>query len=105
MKEKKAKLDRDLALLEEKGVNQYNRTDPDAKVMIKPAHNLMAYNVQIAVDNKYKFIVATDVSSQSQDNDKLYNMANQAKEINYNVPLCQDHLSQHFYFYNLRYFL
>ena len=84
MKEKKAKLDRDLALLEEKGVNQYNRTDPDAKVMIKPAHNLMAYNVQIAVDNKYKFIVATDVSSQSQDNDKLYNMANQAKEITQN---------------------
>ena len=81
MKEKKAKLDRDLALFEEKGENQYNRTDPDAKVMVKPAHNLMAYNVQIAVDNKYKFIVATDVSSQSQDNDKLYDMASKTKEI------------------------
>jgi len=66
------------------GVTQYNRTDPDAKVMVKPAHNLMAYNTQIVVDDKYKFIVATDVSSQSQDNDKLYNMANQAKEITQN---------------------
>ena len=30
------------------------RTDPDAKNMTKPAHNLMAYNVQIAVDDKMK---------------------------------------------------
>ena len=63
MKKRKAKLYKDLALLEEIGVTQYNRTDPDAKVMVKPAHNLMAYNTQIVVDDKYKFIVATDVSS------------------------------------------
>ena len=60
MKIRKAKLDKDLALLEEKGLTQYNRTDPDAKLMIKPAHNLMAYNTQIVVDNSYKFIVATE---------------------------------------------
>ena len=46
MKKRKAKLDKDLALLEEMGVTQYNRTDPDAKLMSKPAHNLMAYNSQ-----------------------------------------------------------
>jgi len=45
MKKRKAKLDKDLALLEEMNVTQYNRTDPDAKLMVKPAHNLMAYNV------------------------------------------------------------
>jgi len=64
MKSRKAKLDKDLALLEEKGLTQYNRTDPDAKLMVKPAHNLMAYNTQIVVDNTYKFIVTTEVSSE-----------------------------------------
>jgi len=81
MKKRKVKLDKDLELLEKMGVTQYNRTDPDAKVMVKPAHNLMAYNVQIAVDDRYKFIVATDVSSIGQDTDKLYPMARQTKEI------------------------
>ena len=80
MKKRKEKLDKDLALLEEMGVTQYNRTDPDAKLMVKPAHNLMAYNAQIVVDKKYKFIVATDVSS-GKDLDQLHNMATQTKEI------------------------
>ncbi len=84
MKTRKAKLDKDLALLEEKGLTQYNRTDPDAKLMVKPAHNLMAYNAQIVVDDTFKFIVATEVSSQNNDTQKLYNMAMQTKEITEN---------------------
>ena len=87
MKKRKAKLDKDLALLEEMGVTQYNRTDPDAKVMVKPAHNLMAYNVQIAVDSKFKFIVATDVSSVGQDSNQLCNMGTNAKEITKNEEM------------------
>jgi transposase len=81
MTKRKAKLDKDLAFLEEMGMTQYNRTDPDAKVMVKPAHNLMAYNVQIAVDSKFKFIIATEVSSVGSDRNQLYNMANKSKEI------------------------
>lgn len=84
MKKRKAKLDKELALLEEMGVTQYNRTDPDAKLMVKPAHNLMAYNAQIAVDSKYKFIVATDVSSDRNDHGKLYQIAHLAKEVHGN---------------------
>jgi transposase len=84
---RKTQLDKDLALLEEMGVTQYNRTDPDAKLMSKPAHNLMAYNVQIAVDNKYKFIVATDVSSEGGDSKQLYNMSSKAKEITQNEEI------------------
>jgi len=49
--------------------------------MSKPAHNLMAYNSQIAVDNKYKFIVATDISTNGYDLDQLHNMASRSKEI------------------------
>jgi hypothetical protein len=59
---------------------QYNRTDPDATLMSKPAHNLMAYNAQIAVDGKYKFIVATDVTSEGSDKKELHRMAKQVQE-------------------------
>ncbi len=84
LKERKERLDRDLALLEEMGVTQYNRTDPDAKNMVKPAHNLMAYNSQIVVDDTFKFIVATEVSSQNNDSSKLHQMAMKTKEITNN---------------------
>jgi len=81
LSDKKEKLTKDLDLLESLGKEQYNKTDHDATVMSKPAHNLMAYNSQIAVDNKYKFIVATDISTQGHDLDQLHNMATKTKEI------------------------
>lgn len=90
--QRKAKLDKELALLEERGITQYNRTDPDAKLMKKPAHNLMAYNSQIVVDDKFKFIVATEVSSSGNDYGKLHKMATQTKEItkNDNITIVAD---------------
>ena len=84
MKKRKNRLDKDLQLLEEMGLTQYNRTDPDARLMIKPAHNLMAYNSQIVVDNTFKFIVVTEVSSDNNDHGKLYNMAVETKLITQN---------------------
>ena len=48
--------------------------------MRKPAHHLMAYNTQIAVDGKYKFIVATDISTKGIDLDQLYPLSIQSKE-------------------------
>ena len=87
MKKRKERLDKDLALLEEMGLTQYNRTDPDARLMVKPAHNLMAYNSQIVVDNKFKFIVATEVSSDSNDYGKLYNMAVETREVTQNETI------------------
>lgn len=49
--------------------------------MVKSAHNLMAYNSQICVDNKFKFIVATDVTSSGTDKQELHHMAIQTKEV------------------------
>ena len=49
--------------------------------MVKSAHNLMAYNSQICVDNKFKFIVATDVTSSGTDKQELHHMAMQTKEV------------------------
>ncbi len=82
--EKKERLDKDLELLETLGKEQYNKTDHDATAMSKPAHNLMAYNSQIAVDHKYKFIVTTDISTNGHDLDQLHNMAIKSKD---GVPL------------------
>jgi transposase len=84
---KKAKLTTELNFLEKIKRTQYNRTDPDASVMTKPAHNLMAYNSQICVDDKFKFIVATDVTSQGTDKQELHHMAMQTKEVITNPDL------------------
>jgi transposase len=79
--EKKEQFQKDLDLLNTLGKEQYNKTDHDATSMSKPSHNLMAYNSQIAVDHKYKFIVATDISTNGHDLDQLHNMAIKSKEI------------------------
>jgi len=81
LKEKKEQLHKDLDLLESLDKNQHNKTDKDASVMSKPAHNLMAYNSQISVDDTFKFIVATDISTNGHDLDQLHNMATKSKEI------------------------
>ena len=82
LKEKQQKLSDGLELLEKlKKKKQHNLTDPDATLMQKPAHNLMAYNTQIVVDDKFKLIVATDVSSKGNDSKQLHKMSEQTKEI------------------------
>ena len=43
LEDKKVEIEKDLELLDTLGKEQYNRTDKDANVMCKPAHNLMAY--------------------------------------------------------------
>jgi len=55
--------------------------------MVKSAHNLMAYNSQICVDDKFNFIVATDVTSQGTDKQELHKMAMQTKEVITNPDL------------------
>ncbi len=81
LKDKKERFQKDLDLLESLGKEQHNKIDKDASVMSKPAHNLMAYNSQIAVDNAHKFIVNTDISTNGHDLDQLHNMARKTKEI------------------------
>lgn len=80
LKYKQEELSKNLELLSSMGKTQFNKTDPDASLMIKPAHNLMAYNTQIVVDEKYKFIVATKVSSKGNDAALLHVMAQETKE-------------------------
>jgi ABC-type Fe3+-citrate transport system substrate-binding protein len=70
--EKKEQLTKDLELLDTLGKEQYNKTDHDATAVSKLSHNLMGYNSQIAVDHTYKFIVATDISTNGHDLDQLH---------------------------------
>ena len=80
LKKYKTRLNANLHTLKEHNATQFCKSDPDATLMRKPAHHLMAYNTQIAVDGKYKFIVATDISTKGVDLDQLYPLSIQAKE-------------------------
>jgi transposase len=78
--EKRAKLQADLARLEQSGQTQLSRTDPDARRLAKTAQVVAGYNVQIAVDDKYKLIVASEVVNDGNDTGQLYKMAKAAKQ-------------------------
>jgi transposase len=78
--EKRAKLQADLARLDESGETQLSRTDPDARRLSKRGQTLAGYNVQIAVDDRHKLIVASEVVNDGNDTGQLYNMAKTAKD-------------------------
>lgn len=78
--EKRAKVQADLARLEESGETQLSRTDPDARRLSKTGQVVAGYNVQIAVDDKHKLIVASEVVNDGNDTGQLYKMAKAAKD-------------------------
>ena len=69
----------DLAKLAESGDGQISRTDPDARLLAKHGQIVAGYNVQIAVDDKHKLIVASEVVNEGNDTGQLYAMAQAAK--------------------------
>jgi transposase len=70
----------DLARLEGSGETQLSLTDPDARLLVKNGQGTAGYNVQIAVDDKHKLIVASEVVNDSSDVGQLHAMAKAAKE-------------------------
>jgi len=69
-----------LVRLEERGETQLSRTDPDARLLSKRGQVVAGYNVQIAVDDRHKLIVASDVVNDGNDSGQLHDMAAAAKE-------------------------
>jgi transposase len=69
----------DLDRLEENGETQLSLTDPDARLLVKNGQGIAGYNVQIAVDDKHKLIVASEVVNNSSDVGQLHAVANAAK--------------------------
>jgi transposase len=70
----------DLDRLEESGETQLSLTDPDARHLVKSGQGVAGYNVQIAVDDKHKLIVASEVVNDSNDVHQLHSMAKAAKD-------------------------
>jgi transposase len=76
---KRSRAQRDLAGLEESGETQLSLTDPDARLLVKNGQAIAGYNVQVAVDDKHKLIVASEVVNDSSDVGQLHAMAKAAK--------------------------
>ena len=70
-----------LGRLQESGDRQISLTDPESRSMKTRGGTDVCYNVQSAVDAKYKLIIAQDVTNDPTDRDWLSPMALEAKEI------------------------
>jgi transposase len=70
----------DLAKLADSGDGQLSRTDRDARLLAKHGQIVAGYNVQIAVDDKHKLIVASEVVNDGNDTGQLHAMAAAAKQ-------------------------
>jgi transposase len=77
---KRAKAQADLGRLEQSGETQLSTTDADARLLSKRGQSVAGYNVQVAVDEKHKLIVASEVVNDGNDTGQLYEMAKSAKE-------------------------
>ena len=77
---KRGQVQADLARLEASGETQLSRTDKDARLLSKSGQVVAGYNVQIAVDEKYKLIVASEVVNDGNDTGQLHKMAKAAKD-------------------------
>ena len=64
---KRAQAQADLDRLDESGETQVSRTDADARLLAKSGQTVAGYNVQIAVDDKHKLIVASEVVNDGND--------------------------------------
>ena len=79
LRQRRAAVATDLATLAESGDGQISRTDPDARLLAKHGQIVAGYNVQIAVDDKHKLIVASAVVNEGNDTGQLAAMAEAAK--------------------------
>src|SRR5215813_490576 len=69
---KRAQAQADLEQLKRSGETQISKTDADARLLIKNRQTLAGYNVQLAVDDKHKLIIASEVVNDGNDTGQLY---------------------------------
>jgi transposase len=77
---KRTQLQADLDRVEARGETQLSRTDEDARLLSKNGQVVAGYNVQLAVDEKHKLIVASEVVNDGNDTGQLHSMAMAAKQ-------------------------
>jgi hypothetical protein len=67
--------------MEESCENQISQTDPDSRIMKNNQKMEVCYNVQTAVDEKNKLILAYEVTNEVSDLRQLGNMAEKTQEV------------------------
>jgi transposase len=77
---KRTQMQAAVAELDASGETQLSRSDPDARLLAKKGQVVPGYNVQIAVDDKHKLIVASEVVNDGNDSGQLHKMAKAAKD-------------------------
>ena len=70
-----------LQQLQDSDTGQLSLTDPDARLLSKQGQSVAGYNVQIAVDDKHKLLVTSDVTNDGNDTQQLFSISSQAKQI------------------------
>ena len=80
LKERQSLRQEQIKTLDESGETQISNTDTDARMLSKNGKVVTGFNVQIAVDDKHKLIVADEVTNDGNDSDLLSSMAIAAKE-------------------------
>lgn len=81
IRDRRDRLQRHLAQLQESGDGQISLTDPDARAMARMTKVGVGYNIQIAVDVKHKLIAEQAVTNQVLDYGHLADTAQAAKDL------------------------
>lgn len=81
IRDRRERLQRHLAQLEQSGEGQISLTDPDARAMARMTKVGVGYNIQIAVDDKHKLIAEQVVTNKVLDYGHLADTAKAAKEL------------------------
>lgn len=80
LKERQQKHKERLKKLQESGEKQIAEVDEEARLLHKKGKSVAGYNVQIAVDEKHKLLIACEVTDEGNDLRQLEPMAKQAKQ-------------------------
>ncbi len=81
LKERQQKHQERLEKLRESGEKQLAEVDEDARLLCKNRQTVAGYNVQIAVDEKHKMLIACEVTNDGNDLRQLEPMAKKAKQV------------------------
>lgn len=65
--------------LKKSGGTQISTTDPDARLLSKRGQSISGYNIQIAVDDKNKLLIASSVTHDGNDSQQLAPLSLEAK--------------------------